>query len=225
MREPEAIRAALCSSALNATHEILTRLQARESIDVLELVLERLFVHNSHIFETTVFLLDRRYLVGADVLLRVLFEGTVMLEWCLVDPADRGLRYSRNVARGLVDLIENGFLSRPAEFEEVLRRTVDNKEMVPLKEMPNLRQMLQSLDFYKHGYAYNIYRYLSKVQHGFSVNQGDYIAFDGDRLLVCPIADPPEARLDTCRALAAFLQVRNVELVSEFDDAIRHPKL
>jgi len=204
-----------------ATRSICELMENRDKIEVLELMLEVLFFRNAHLFETIVTTLSNRYLVGGELLLRGMFEGTVILEWCLVEPKSRAQCFQRTAMEGTLELIQDGFLSRAEEHANTLREVVAHCAKEGVKRLPPFRQMVESLQTYQKGFAYNLYKYLSKNAHAVCVEWGDFLDCSGEKTRVCPVAEPPPERLLTCRATNSFLQMQNILLISSFDTSLR----
>lgn len=206
------------------TREIYHLMERRDTIDILEWILDVLFFRNSHLFETISFLLASNRIIGAELLLRPQFEGTVTLEWCLVDPKERAQRFHRIAMEGALELVEDGFLHRPSEAVESLREVQAYCEKENVKGLPPFRQMVESLDAYRKGYAYNLYKYLSKNTHGVCVTWGDFLDCHDERAKVCPVRNPHPQRIRTTRAMSSFLQMRTIHLISAFDTNLRHER-
>ena len=207
---------------LKTTRLIYDLMEERDTIDILEWMLDVLFFRNSHIFETVSFLLTNSHSVGAELLLRPLFEGTVILEWCLVDPKERAQRLQKTAIEGALELTEDGFLSWAPETVDALRDAKTCWQESRTKGLPSFRQMVESLDTYRKGYAYSLYKYLSKNVHGVCVEWDDFLDCRNDHAKVCPVRKPHPARVQTCRAISSFLQSRNITLITSFDGSLQH---
>jgi len=204
---------------IDSIREMHERMEQRTTIDALEAILDGVFFRNCHIFEVISFLIENRYVIGAEYLARSLFEGTVLLEWCLVDPRERGLRFFKTTMQGELDLTRAGFLEQPAGRDKEIQDALNACG----KGLPDFRSMLESLDTYKRGSAYHLYQYLSKEIHGTGSSWGDFLDCSGERARVCSVRDPSVERLHHARAIACFLSMRNVVLVSSFDTSLHYP--
>ena len=147
-RQIELLVSEFHQSVLDATHSMYAKMESRGTIEVLEWMLDVLSFRNSHVFETIGYLLEGQRIVGAELLLRTIFEGTVILEWCLVDPKERAQRFQKNAMAGTLGLIDEGFLKRSDELRQRLHDVVTHWEKESIKPLPNFRQMLESLHTY-----------------------------------------------------------------------------
>ena len=206
--------------ALQAGEQIAKLMEERVTIDVLEYMLDVLYFRNYHLFETISFLLEHKHIVGAEFILRTQFEGTVILEWCLVDPKDRGQRLHKVVNDGVLELNESGFLSWDKERLDSVQEAQNHWEEANLKGLPNVRQMLESLNTYKQGYSYDLYKYLSKQIHGVPTHWHDFLDCSGENPRVCPAKFPDSFRILSCRAISAFLQMKNMTLIASLDKTL-----
>lgn len=209
-----------------ATRSICERREEGDTIDVVEVIIEALFFRNCHIYETIIFLLDRLHLIGAELLLRCLFEGSVIVEWCVADPKTRAQSLQKDVWMGELDLKGKRFLKSSKESKQVLSNAILAIDQQNISGLPNFRQMVESLPTYRKGYAYNLYKYLSKKTHGVGGDPSDFLLIQSETAEVCRVkTHPPENRLFDCRAMASIVQMNNIKAISSFDRAIRYENL
>jgi hypothetical protein len=215
-----------------ATNSIYEKRKATKTIDVLEVLIEPIFFRNCHIYETIIYLLDTQYIFGAELLLRCLLEGTVILQWCLVEPRDRGQRLAKHIWSGEIGLADKSFFKLSADDEDLLRDCIAALDEDGVKLLPPLRQMMESVYRYRKDYAYakkdayTLYSYLSKNIHGVGLDPQDFLCTQGDEAEVCRIkTQPSPKRTIACRVLACVLQMDNIRAISSFDKAIRCDKL
>ena len=207
---------------LKSTQLVYNQMEQRTEVDVAEICLYSLFFRNCNIFETTLFLLSQNRIVGAELLLRSLFEGTVILEWCLIDPKERPLRFNKNVIEGIIELAENGFFHQDTEIIKHYKDTKVWLDEKNLNGLPNFRQMVESLDTYNKDYAYSLYKYLSKNAHGVCTEWGDFLDVSDERAKVCSVRQPHPKRVLSCRIISLFLQLRNLISISSFGQFFNH---
>ncbi len=194
-------------------------MEAREIMDVFHLMLDVLFFRNARLCEGTAIMIRERHLLAAKVLLRALYEGTITFEWCMVDPQARALRFRRTSFEGTLELIREGYLRRPDEYEQVLAKSVQWLDKNGYRRIPNVRQMAESIDVFQPGQAYKAYKYLSKVTHAGIENWGE--VFNPAQRRIRRPRDASEREVCSLSALFAFLQMRNIRLVGEFDPGLR----
>jgi hypothetical protein len=209
-----------------ATTSICKKREATDTIDIVEVIIETLFFRNCHIYETLVFLLDRSYLIGAELLLRCLFEGSVLVEWCVVDPKVRAQSLHKTILNGKLNLAGKRYLGLSTEQQDMLRNAVLSIDEQNIRGLPNFRQIVESLSTYRKSHIYNFYKYLSKNVHGLGVDPSDFLCTQGERAEVCRVKTPPSPkRLIDCRVWASLVQMNNIKAISSFDKAIKYEKL
>jgi len=209
-----------------ATSFICKKREAIDTIDVCDIIIETIFFRNCHIYETILFLLDKPYVIGAELLLRCLFEGSVLVEWCVVDPKVRAQSLQKTIWNGELSLAGKRFLGLSKERQDMLRDAVLAIDEQHIRGLPNFRQMVESLSTYRKSFAYNFYKYLSKNVHGLVIDRSDFLCTQGKKAKVCIIKmQSSSKRVDKCRAFASIVQMNNIKAISSFDKAIKYERL
>lgn len=213
-------------SVSEATRFICKKREAVDTIDVCEIFIETIFFRNCHIYETILFLLERPYIIGAELLLRCLFEGSVLVEWCVVDPKVRAQSLQKTIWNGELSLAGQRFLGLSKERQNMLRNAVLSIDEQHINGLPNFRQMVGSLTTYRKSSAYNFYKYLSKNVHGLVIERSDFLCTQGKKAKVCKIETQSSSkRVDKCRVFTSIVQMNNIKAISSFDKTIKYDKL
>ncbi len=208
-------------SLSEATKAIYEKMEARDSIDISQINIEALFFRNCHIYEIVKFLLDEKYLIGAELLLRCLFEGSVIVEWCIFDPKTRAQSLMKTVWKGEQELIDKGFFKKSTKKQTTLSEAVSAIDEQSIKCLPNFKQMVESLKTYRKDYSYTLYKHLSKNVHGVGCNISDFLSCENKFPALLKVKkDPPKERCISCRAMASVIQMNNVKAISSFDKTI-----
>lgn len=205
---------------VQAISTICKLMEQRTTVDVMEIILDGLFFRNCHIFETISFQLKHNHVIGAEYLMRNLLEGTVLLEWCLVNPKERGIRFCKTVFSGELELSESGFFKQSKKHKNELQKAIACCH----KALPDFRNMLNSLNTYRRDSGYELYKCLSKEAHGVGSNLEDFLDCSGKTAKVCSIITPPLNRVRQCRAIVSFLAMKNIILISSFDSSLQFGK-
>lgn len=206
----------------NAT--LIERWLVRDSIDVFELTLDVLFFRNTYVYESVTLLLREARCPSAEMLLRPLLEGTTIFEWCMLEPKSRPLRFRLAALESTLELIDSGYLKRNAEWVRAVRESLEWAASQGHRPIPNMRQMAEEVSSFRPGARYNLYKHLSKVTHGSFENWVDFdpaVRASEDNLPGSQLSD----RVAHCLGIAGFLQLRNIALVSGFDDYLRFEQL
>jgi len=202
--------------------ELQGRWETRAEIDVFHITLDVLYFRNSEIFVSALFLLDQRRLPAAELLLRPMYEGVVIFEWCLLSPQDRALRFRRTSFEGMIQLIEERYIQTAAHTVSMYRDAVSWMKQQGYKPLPNMKQMLEELTTFRQDKAYGLYRILSKLTHAVYENWSDYVCFSEDLKVRRP-EQRSQHRIDVCYAMILFLQMRNTLAFGEFDTYMQIP--
>jgi len=200
----------------NIIYKLNDRWNKRESLDVFELALDVLYFRNTDVFNTINILLRNNQINGAELLLRPLFEGIIIFEWCLIDKEIRVLRFRRTSFEGMINLLENGYLKKEKYNLNTYKEALDYLITNGFKNLPNMRQMLDEVDSFNRDYSYKFYSHLSKITHGVFENWGDFLNFKND-LQVQENKLLFTNRFYACFALTLFLQMRNIINFTKFD--------
>jgi len=188
----------------------------RETIDVFELALDVLYFRNTDVFNSINILLKNKKINGAELLLRPLYEGVIIFEWCLVAPESRVLRFRRTSFEGMIALLENGYLKNDKYDINIYKEALDKLIANGFKNIPNIKQMLNDIKVFNRNTSYNFYRFLSKITHGVFENWGDFLNFKKN-LKVQENNSLFDSRFYTCLSITLFLQFRNMKNFTEFD--------
>jgi hypothetical protein len=214
------------TALFKAIRSIYEKMESRDSIDVSQINIEALFFRNCHIYETIILLLNEQYLIGAELLLRSLFEGSVIVEWCIVDPKTRSQSLMKTVWKGEQDLIDDGFFKNSTKEQVLLSKAITAIDEQNIKGLPNFKQMVESLTTYRKEYSYTLYKYLSKKNHGVDNNIYDFLSCKGKMPIVLGVKkNPPKERCISCRAMASVIQMNNIKAISLFDSNICYDKI
>ena len=190
--------------------------RSRETLDVMEYILDVLFLRNAEIYDSLVVLLQKGHRSAAELLFRPLLEGVMIFEWCMQDPHPRALRFKRTSFQSTLELLDDGYIERSPEWVKAARDSVAWLESKGHKALPPMRQMIETTSLFKEVAGYNLYRLLAKKAHGFFENWAEFDPAQQMR------EDPQTERADAeqelqLTALSAFLQMRNLLLVRQCD--------
>jgi hypothetical protein len=214
----------LRASIVDAISDIRTSWATRESIDVHEFMLDVVAFRNFDIFESLNVLLDRELIAVAEILLRPLLEGTVLLEWCLNDPSrpnQRVLRFRRTCFEETLELVESGYLKRQPEYVDELKQSVCWCDENHIKRLPPVAQMLQESTLLRAELSNPTWRYFSKLLHGRFENWHDFARLTGDTgTRNAHLGN--SRRVKECSALADYLILETMRLIGQFDPALNH---
>ncbi len=188
----------------------------RKSIDIFELALDVLYFRNADVFNSIKVLLKNNQINGAELLLRPLFEGIIIFEWCLIDTKNRVLRFRRTSFEGMISLLENGYLKKEKYNLNTYKEALDYLITNGFKNLPNMKQMLDEVNSFNKDSSYKFYSHLSKITHGVFENWGDFLNFKND-LQVQKNNLLFTNRFYACFALTLFLQMRNMINFTKFD--------
>jgi hypothetical protein len=151
-----------------------SRWRTLETIDVSQYMLAVLPLRNFDVFEAYRLVADRLSVAVAEMLLRPLFEGTVILEWCNLDLLARALRFRRTSFESTLELVDLGFIRRRDDYVANLRDSVAWLEAQGHKRLPNIRQLVNDLDVFRPVVGYPTYKLLSKLVHTVMESWKDY---------------------------------------------------
>jgi hypothetical protein len=191
---------------------------SRKTVDLTEYILDVLFLRNAEAYDALMLVLREGHTNAAEFLLRPLLEGVVIFEWCMQDPHSRALRFKRTCFESTLELIHNGYLTKPQAYVEDLQVSIAWFDSKGHKHLPDMRQMVDSVSMFKANVGYNVYKLLAKKAHGLFEN---WPAFDPTALT--PRTTPSSAGVPSSEqhlqlsALAGYLQMRNLFLVSAWD--------
>lgn len=194
----------------------------RETIDVSEYMIDVLGFRNFDIYESLILVAQNGDVPSSELLLRPLLEGTVILEWCALDPLDRSLRFRRTSFESTLELVDLGYLQRDDTYVKNLRESVEWMEEHGHKRLPNVRQMLGEIEALHDSYGYFIYKLLSKSMHAGLENWKDFADLDGTAS-ARDFQWSFTPRYFNTMSVAAFLAMRNIALLKAFDPYLSSP--
>ncbi len=119
----------------------------------------------------------------AELLLRPLFEGTVLLEWCVSEsavPNPRVLRFRRTCFEETLELIDSGYLHRDPAYAADLKKSLEWFNNNQIKRLPTVPQMLEEVKLVRAGLGNDTWRFLSKLIHGRFENWHDFAPSHGE---------------------------------------------
>ena len=216
------------SSALaGAISDIRVVWKTRESVDVHEFMLDVVGFRNFDLFDSLTLLLERRQVAVAEFLLRPLFEGAVLIAWCLRDtstPNPRILRFRRTCFEETLELVDSRFVRRDAKYVAHLRTSITWFVQNKIKRLPPVKQMFEEIDLFRKESTNDLWRFLSRLIHGRFENWHDFARPSGETGTLEADSDDSR-RVNECRALAGYLALKTIELLGQFDPVLSHPTL
>lgn len=194
----------------------------REVIGASKFMIEVLYLRNTDIYDSICLLLNKDRISSAEILLRSLFEGTVIFEWCMLDPFKNAHRFRITSFKNTLELIEEGLITKSPEYIETLKGAIQSGSEEKYKNMPNMRQMLESIETYNKDKIYQYYKLLSRVNHFvFEEIWSDYMPTEEENDKIMKKEYDEDKKKNTwVRVL--FLQMRNIVLISNFDEYMRY---
>jgi hypothetical protein len=196
-------------------------------MDIHEFMLDVAAFRNFDIFESISTLLERDQVSIAELLLRPLFEGTILIEWCVNEselPNPRVLRFRRTCFDETLELIDSGYLHRDPAYTEDLRRSIEWFDSYRIKRLPSVSQMLQEVKLIRAGLGNDMWRFLSKMIHGRFENWHDFARPTGQSG-TRDVDRGDSRRVKECDALAGYLTLQTMHLIGQFDSKLRLPEL
>jgi hypothetical protein len=133
-----------------------------------------LFFRNSAAYNGIICLTLNNNIPAAEMLLRPLFEGTVIFSWCVIDSNKRAMRYCLTQFEGELHLINEGFQNVDKKYLDTLNQAINSLKNENTKHLPDFKQMLDELSYFKKPYSYNLYCELSKKIHATAADRDRY---------------------------------------------------
>jgi len=183
-----------------------------DTIDVSQYMIAVLPLRNLDVFEGFWMVVKGHSVPVADMLLRPLLEGTVILEWCALDLPNRALRFRRTSFESTLELIEMGLTEETPEYIKNLRESVAWLEAQGHRRLPNLRQLINDIELFTAAAGYPTYKLFSKSVHALLESWQDFADAEG----VASAADrnwSDTPRFRHTGSIAAFLGMRNILLL------------
>lgn len=184
-----------------------------EQLEVSDYLVAVLPLRNFDVFDAFWLVLSNHSAPTAEMLLRPLFEGTVVLEWCAADFQRRSLRFRLTTFESTLELIDSGFLRRDDAYVQNLRESVAWIRQQGHKGLPDMRALVDDVELFNVAAGYPTYKLLSKNLHGRLENWRDFADTDG----TASVSDfdwSTTPRFLHCSAIATYLALRNLELLS-----------
>ncbi len=194
----------------------------REEIGASKFMIEVLYLRNTDIYDSIYLLLSKDRISSVEILLRSLFEGTVIFEWCMLDPFKNAQRFRITSFKNTLELIEEGLITKSPEYIETLKGAIQSGNEEKYKNMPNIRQMLEGIETYNKYKIYQYYKLLSRVNHFvFEEIWSDYMPTDEEKDKIMKKKCDEDKKKNTW-VWVLFLQMRNIILISNFDEYMRY---
>jgi hypothetical protein len=185
---PESVRESIARfsrSIARAVDELRTQWATRQQVDVTEYMLDVLAYRNFDLVESIHLLVANNRTLSAELLIRPLFEGTVVFEWCSRKVPDRILRFRRTSFEDTLDLIDRGHLKRSSQQVENLRESLRWLDRQGYRRLPPLSQILDDVEAFAPGKARLVHKHFSRLLHG---------AIEGWSSYLTPRGSDPEFR-------------------------------
>jgi hypothetical protein len=210
------------TSLRRAVDEIRKKWATRESVDIHEFMLDVAAFRNFDMFDSIGHLLEREQVSIAELLLRPLFEGTVLLEWCVSEsavPNPRVLRFRRTCFEETLELIDSGYLHRDPAYAADLKKSLEWFNNNQIKRLPTVPQMLEEVKLVRAGLGNDTWRFLSKLIHGRFENWHDF-ARSNRETGTRNVDRGDSRRTRECRSLAGYLTLQTMHFMGRFDSAL-----
>jgi hypothetical protein len=202
-----------------AIQEMRGKWRSLDTLDISKIMIAVLPLRNFDLFEAFAILLKHHSVPVAEMVLRPLLEGTVILEWCALDLPKRGLRFRYTSLQSTLDLVDSGFLQRDDEYTANIRDSISWFESNGYKQLPDMRTMLDEIEDFRPGAGYRLYQLLSKSLHARMEDWHDYADAEG-RASVTETDWSRTSRFLQARAISAYLTLRNVLLLAQILPAV-----
>lgn len=205
----------------NATEQLRHLWRSREAVDVSELAIDVLAFRNLDVFEGFLLVAKNHSTATADMMLRPLFEGTVIFEWCALDPVPRTLRFRGASMKSTLELVDLGW--RPFAGDDVtnLRGAVEWFERQGYRNLPNVRQMVDEIPALRPMGGYFTYKHLSKMVHGLLESWDDHAS--RERASAKDLNWHSLPRHYSSVTMACYFAMRNIHLLPTFDSYLLSP--
>lgn len=180
-----------------------------------------LYFRNSSIWDALNVLFAEEKFIGAEFLVRPLFEGVTKFDWCMLDLESRALRFRLTTMESTVEYEKLRYSDRVGERDSTLIEAIDALKKKGFKKLPSMEQICKELRGTYGDKWYAFYKYFSKIVH---VEYENWVEYDiaSSKATVEELALHNLVRSINCRSLSAFLQMRNIVLMGKLFEPMRY---
>jgi hypothetical protein len=180
-----------------------------------------LYFRNSSIWDSMTVLLSRDMYIGAEFLIRPLFEGVTKFDWCMLDVELHAWRFRLTTMESTSEY----YNSHPAFISEErisnLREAIASLKEKRIQRMPPMRQICEEIACIHGDKWHGFYKYFSKIVHAEFEDWGRYDVSSRGAGQVDGIRPSLEETIN-CKSMATYLQMRNIILMGMLFEPMKY---